>query len=108
MNTPLPSRSGLVLRAEQPLPSATAQLTGIARGYGTQQVLAGLDWQLLPGQVVGLLGRNGCGKTSLLETLLGLREPGAGTALLFGQPVAGLDDAGVGEKEWLSARPQRR
>ena len=52
-----------------------------------------LDWQLLPGQVVGLLGRNGAGKTTLLEALLGLREPDAGAVRLFGQDVRLLDDA---------------
>ncbi|MFG6467337.1 ABC transporter ATP-binding protein [Roseateles sp. BYS87W] len=56
-------------------------------------VLNALDWQLLPGQVVGLLGRNGAGKTTLLETLLGLREPEAGTVTLFGQDAQHLDDA---------------
>ncbi len=55
-------------------------------------VLDRLDWQLLPGQVVGLLGRNGAGKTTLLETLLGLREPDAGTVRLFDQDVQHLDD----------------
>ena len=61
--------------------------------FGTQTVLDGLDWALLPGQVVGLLGRNGAGKTTLLESLLGLRELDAGAVQLFGQPVAALDDA---------------
>ena len=75
------------------LPSPSAVLSGLHLNYGTQTVLNGLDWQLLPGQVVGLLGRNGAGKTSLLETLLGLREPQSGTVSLFGQPVAQIDDA---------------
>ncbi len=91
--SPLASRLSLGLHAEQAQPSASALLQGIQLSYGRQQVLRGLDWQLLPGQVVGLLGRNGGGKTTLLETLLGLREPDAGSARLFGQPVAGLDDA---------------
>lgn len=91
--TPLICNLSVGLHAEQALPSASAQLQGIQVSYGKQQVLRGLDWQLLPGQVVGLLGRNGGGKTTLLETLLGLREPDAGTATLFGQPVAGVDDA---------------
>jgi ABC-2 type transport system ATP-binding protein len=70
----------------------SAQMKGLHLCYGMQQVLAGLDWQLLPGQVVGLLGRNGAGKTTLLESLLGLREPQTGTVTLFGQPVSALDD----------------
>ncbi|MEH0168448.1 ABC transporter ATP-binding protein [Roseateles microcysteis] len=89
----LASKLSVGLHAEQAQPSASAHLQGVQVDFGAQQVLRGIDWQLLPGQVVGLLGRNGCGKTTLLETLLGLREPTAGTAMLFGQPVAGLDDA---------------
>lgn len=61
------------------------------KGHGP--VLNGLDWLIQPGQVVGLLGRNGAGKTTLLETLLGLREAGAGQVQLFGEPVLQPSDA---------------
>lgn len=72
----------------------SAALCGVSLAYPKgAAVLNGLDWALLPGQVVGLLGRNGAGKTTLLETLLGLRTPQAGTVQLFGQDVAALDDA---------------
>ena len=60
--------------------------------FGTQRVLDGLDWALPAGRVVGLLGRNGAGKTTLIEALLGLREPDAGQALVFGQPSQALGD----------------
>jgi len=74
--------------------SASAELAGVSLSYPRgPAVLNGLDWALLPGQVVGLLGRNGAGKTTLLETLLGLREPDAGTVRLFGQEAQALDDA---------------
>lgn len=74
--------------------SAAAELAGVTLAYpGSAPVLQGLSWQLLPGQVVGLLGRNGAGKTTLLETLLGLREPQTGSVQLFGQPAARPDDA---------------
>jgi ABC-2 type transport system ATP-binding protein len=73
----------------------TADLRGVQLAYGGgPPVLQGLDWQLLPGQVIGLLGRNGAGKTSVLEALLGLRTPQAGTVQLFNQPAGQLDDAG--------------
>jgi ABC-2 type transport system ATP-binding protein len=72
----------------------SAELAGISLAYPKgPTVLKALDWRLLPGQVVGLLGRNGSGKTSLLETLLGLREPSSGTVRLFGQDAALIDDA---------------
>jgi ABC-2 type transport system ATP-binding protein len=67
-------------------------LQGLEVAFGAQRVLDGLDWSLPAGQVVGLLGRNGAGKTTLIEALLGLREPDAGTALVFGQSPAQLDD----------------
>jgi ABC-2 type transport system ATP-binding protein len=74
--------------------SPSAALAGVSLSYPRGgDVLRGLDWTLLPGQVVGLLGRNGSGKTTLLETLLGLRQPQAGRVQLFGQDVGQLDDA---------------
>ena len=72
--------------------TAGLALQGVNVAFGRQRVLDGLDWSLPSGQVVGLLGRNGAGKTTLIETLLGLREPDAGQALLFGQPSLALSD----------------
>jgi len=65
---------------------------GLTVAFGAQRVLDDLAWALPAGRVVGLLGRNGAGKTTLIETLLGLREPTAGYASLFGQPSMTLDD----------------
>ena len=71
----------------------TAELAGVNLAYGQGgPVLRGLDWRLLPGQVVGLLGRNGAGKTTLLEAMLGLRDAQSGTVRLFQQPASRLDD----------------
>jgi ABC-2 type transport system ATP-binding protein len=60
--------------------------------YGKKPVLKGLDWQLHPGQVIGLLGRNGAGKTTLLEAMLGLRELQGGTVEVFGESAPQLSD----------------
>jgi ABC-2 type transport system ATP-binding protein len=68
-------------------------IQGLNVAYDRKPVLQGLDWLVAPGQVVGLLGRNGAGKTTLLEAALGLREPDAGSARLFGCPASQLDDA---------------
>ncbi|HEX2013465.1 MAG TPA: ABC transporter ATP-binding protein [Roseateles sp.] len=97
--------SGLALSAAQPLPEVSVRLRGLSLRYGgARPVLDGLDWELLPGQVVGLLGRNGVGKTSLLESLLGLREPERGEVQLFGRPLAALDD---GLRARIGFVPQR-
>jgi ABC-2 type transport system ATP-binding protein len=69
------------------------QLSSIRKQFGSTPVLNGLDWQVMPGQVIGLLGRNGAGKSTLLECLLGLRELDGGSVTLFGEDVNALSDA---------------
>jgi ABC-2 type transport system ATP-binding protein len=91
--TTLTASASVGLHAALPDPAPSVSVSGLRAGYGARTVIDALDWELLPGQVVGLLGRNGAGKTTLLESLLGLRESSAGTIRLFGQPVATLDDA---------------
>jgi ABC-2 type transport system ATP-binding protein len=94
LSSPSSSASaGLGLRATAAEPAASVQITGLQLGYRGRPVLQGLDWQMHPGQVIGLLGRNGAGKTTLLEALLGLRDAQAGTVQLFGQPATRLDDS---------------
>ena len=68
-------------------------MSSIRKQFGSVPVLDGLDWQVLPGQVIGLLGRNGAGKSTLLECLLGLRETDAGSVRIFGEDVDALSDA---------------
>jgi ABC-2 type transport system ATP-binding protein len=51
-----------------------------------------LSFEIRPGAVTGFLGRNGAGKTTTLRMLLGLAEPTAGTATVFGRRYAELDD----------------
>jgi ABC-2 type transport system ATP-binding protein len=62
-------------------------MSSVAKHFGSQPVLDGLDWQVARGQVVGLLGRNGAGKSTLLECMLGLRELDGGAVSLFGEDV---------------------
>lgn len=74
--------------------SPIAELHQLHLSYGkAAPTLRGLDWRLHRGQVVGLLGRNGAGKTSLIEALLGLRAPSAGRANLYGMPAQRPSDA---------------
>ena len=47
-------------------------LRGLSLQLGGTQILEALDWQVAPGQVHALVGPNGCGKSSLLKSILGL------------------------------------
>ena len=69
------------------------QVASISKRFGKTPVLDNLDWQIMPGQVVGLLGRNGAGKSTLLECLLGLRETQGGSVMIYGEDVNALSDA---------------
>ena len=62
---------------------------GLHTYYGASHILRGVDLQVMPGQAIGLMGRNGMGKTTLIRTLLGLVPVRAGQVLVDGQDVAG-------------------
>lgn len=59
----------------------------LEKSFSTGAVLRGLDLAVPQGSIYGLLGRNGCGKTTLLNTLMGLSLPDAGRALVLGQAL---------------------
>jgi branched-chain amino acid transport system ATP-binding protein len=58
--------------------------------YGKSHVLHGVSLTVGPGEVVGLLGRNGVGKSTTLKTIMGLVRPARGRVTFDGRPVAGL------------------
>ena len=58
--------------------------------YGKSHILHGVSLKVDPGEVVGLLGRNGVGKSTTLKTIMGLVRPSHGTVLLDGAPISGL------------------
>jgi branched-chain amino acid transport system ATP-binding protein len=58
--------------------------------YGKSHILHGVTLHVQPGEVVGLLGRNGVGKSTTLKTIMGLVQPSHGSVLLDGNAVTGL------------------
>jgi branched-chain amino acid transport system ATP-binding protein len=56
--------------------------------YGKSHILHGVSLEVRPGEVVGLLGRNGVGKSTTLKTIMGLIHPTEGRIVFEGQPIA--------------------
>ena len=68
-------------------------LRNICYSYGqSAPVLKGLDFDLRPGQKVGVVGDNGSGKTTLLHLIVGLKKVVDGTVKVFGEEVSCEDD----------------
>ncbi|MFB4424066.1 ATP-binding cassette domain-containing protein [Streptomyces sp. QL37] len=66
---------------------------GVTKRFGGVTAVEDLTFAVRPGRVVGLLGRNGAGKSTALRVLLGLVRPTAGHATLFGRAYQDLPDA---------------
>jgi branched-chain amino acid transport system ATP-binding protein len=58
--------------------------------YGKSHILHGISLSVGAGEVVGLLGRNGVGKSTTLKTIMGLVQPTRGSVLYGGRPTSGL------------------
>jgi ribose transport system ATP-binding protein len=64
------------------------QMQEITKRFLGVQALDQVDFEVYPGEIVGLLGENGAGKSTLIKILSGVYQPDAGTILLHGQPVS--------------------
>jgi len=66
------------------------QVEDIHTYYGKSHILHGISLEVGRGEVVGLLGRNGVGKSTTLKAIAGLVHPSAGRVLFEGRPISGL------------------
>jgi branched-chain amino acid transport system ATP-binding protein len=65
-------------------------LTDIHTYYGKSHILQGVSLEVREGEVVGLLGRNGVGKSTTLKTIAGLVRPSQGSVTFEGRAIGGL------------------
>jgi len=65
-------------------------LDGVHTYYAKSHILHGVSLEVRPGEVVGLLGRNGVGKSTTLKTIMGIVRPSRGRIVFDGRDIAGL------------------
>ena len=70
-------------------PAALLELRGVRAGYGSIEVLHGIDLTIPGGDILAVLGPNGAGKSTLLKVISGLLAPTSGTVRMEGLDVTG-------------------
>jgi branched-chain amino acid transport system ATP-binding protein len=69
--------------------AALIDANGLHTYYGASHILHGIDFHVAPAETIGLMGRNGMGKSTLLKTLMGLVQPRAGSVRVMGRDMTG-------------------
>ncbi len=65
---------------------AAIEMEDVEKSYGSHEVLKGLNLEVKKGEIFGLLGPNGVGKTTLFQTIIGLLKQDGGTIKIDGEP----------------------
>jgi branched-chain amino acid transport system ATP-binding protein len=73
-----------------PAAEALIEVEAVHTHYGKSHILDGVSLRVGKGEVVGLLGRNGVGKSTTLKTIMGLVQASQGQVRLEGEPITGL------------------
>jgi simple sugar transport system ATP-binding protein len=77
------------------------EMTGVEKRFGTTRALRGVDLTLSAGECLGLVGRNGAGKSTIVSILSGLAEPDAGQVRFAGDPAPRVGDI-AHWREWIA------
>src|SRR3954447_787977 len=73
----------------KPVPETLLRASGLHAYYGASHILRGIDFHVDRGETIGLMGRNGMGKSTLLKSLMGLVRPREGSVTVKGRPTVG-------------------
>jgi phospholipid/cholesterol/gamma-HCH transport system ATP-binding protein len=88
---PKPGEGGSSLNS-----SAMIAVRGLAKRIGEQEILRGVDLDVVRGETLAIIGRSGGGKSVLLKHLVGLMQPNAGEIWIEGQNIIGLNERKLG------------
>jgi phospholipid/cholesterol/gamma-HCH transport system ATP-binding protein len=74
----------------EPEVNPVVRVRGLTNRFGSQVVHEGLDMEVQPDEIFGIVGGSGAGKSVLLRTILGLRRAAAGTVEMYGEDMQNL------------------
>src|ERR1700749_1171753 len=69
--------------------TALLDVEGLRAGYGSKQILFDVDIKVAEGEVVGIIGHNGAGKSTTLRAIFGMLSPQRGKVVFEGRNVTG-------------------
>lgn len=75
--------------------TSVLQIDGIKKHFGGIRAVDGVSFSVKKGEILGLIGPNGCGKSTLFNTVLGQLEPTAGEVMLDGKNITSMTPAGL-------------
>jgi ABC-type branched-subunit amino acid transport system ATPase component len=87
--------------------SAALEVSGLQSGYGESMVVRDVSFDIRPGEIFALLGKNGMGKSTLLKTVMGFLPLKAGRVSLFGESIGGLPPHRVARRS-IAYTPQEQ
>jgi phospholipid/cholesterol/gamma-HCH transport system ATP-binding protein len=73
-------------------PPPVIAVRGLVNRFGSQTVHEGLDLDVQPGEILGVVGGSGTGKSVLMRSIIGLQQPTAGDITVFGEHIDRTDD----------------
>lgn len=86
----------------QPADDVVVRVRGLGNSFGEQVVHRDLDIDVRRGEILGVVGGSGTGKSVLMRAIIGLKQPDAGSVEIFGHPVADLspEEAKLLRRRW--------
>jgi ABC-2 type transport system ATP-binding protein len=84
----LPKHVILVTMENREARKPVLRVAGLGKDYGAVKAVKGIDFEVCPNEIVGLLGLNGAGKTTTISMILGVLEPSAGSIHIGGIDLA--------------------
>ncbi len=90
----------MLKEVKAPPQASPLRVEGLTAAYRDEPVLWDVSFEVPQGELIAVVGPNGAGKTTLLKVVMGLMEPAAGRALVYGKPFEKA-------RQWVGYVPQR-